>query len=1112
MTSTSQPYSCFSLFLGDKKLELYQPIGESGIVNGDELELRPKNYTYAESVAHLKKTREVFGFTSVNPFPVVDAGLTAFPTIESKVLETVPKKPDQKQILKGPNPLAAYEEDFAGATAKNSQYTCGIDLASKILPCVEALQLSQWNPVPAPLLLRGDLCYLYLVTLEKKTFHITSARNGFFVCNSSSDKFDPTPRKINGKYHEHASLISLIRSLSPLANKQLNQNEAYVKTLNRLALVDATNSFLSTPWLVSDKKNYGWGPDSARSQTALENGSSARDWNQDLQTMREQPNPDENGDITVQERILRERMLNKLSFDFSEASLKGAINIAHGNVEPLNPEDPESSYIYLQDGIFYFFATDGVGSFTDEGGNAAARYSAGKDLAAINVANGWDLPGLNTLWTVIVDYLGRRIVCQSPVPGIFSESASDESQIAYGSMDNRQSVVADKEYETLMQKIADQCHLKRHKSYGSDGSSAELVVSAETKGLTGTDGRKYIFDLYRTTPLDILFTEQNFSINEADSYPHAISTLRPEAINSWFLEKVRELRAERSKKAEAANSAKEGEAESTKTQEELAAEAEEIVSEVSKSCRFNPDVGAKDEALVPKEDLEQFKADQADVRAVCAYVQETLIPALVSDILTGAASVPLDGALLTSVLHSRGINMRYIGLVHKIASNHGALLESFVNLLEQEAVSRSVKHLLSSSILITRPEDITAEIVSVLNNLFTGNEEIRAQVKHEVKKRFRLDLDDLFWARNKNFVSLFREISLKSGLQWKNKKVDFAIASPLSVDDLVNIAPIVRATTFRSKLAQDAYEAGRMYVREGNNETALQLVSESLNIYEQVYGVIHPEVARAYINAAMFYKDFEDYSTACDLCRRSVIISERTLGLDSGETIFAYMNLSLFEFYRGNCLGGLEILQKVLTYFYLFVGQQSNPHLMTIIGNIGAMFQSLDQNESAVKWFELNLKNALSVYGKNIVPTDSLSSSETAPKDYQVSCSLQLGSAYYQVAKALIGTKDYHEASRNMQLAHNIFNAAYGPENENTIDCKKWLKSLVEAAVSVAKMQRAHPQLAKMAQQAPPSSKEESKSSKKEISGSLGDRDINELVNYINGTSSSKNKKKKSKK
>lgn len=1109
MTSISQPYSCFSLFLGDKELELYQPIAESGIVDGDELELRPKNYTYAESVAHLKRAREVFGFTSVNPFPVVDAGLAVFPNIESKVLESVPKKPDQKQTLKGPNPLAAYEEDFASATVKNSQYTSGIDLASKILPCVDALQLSQWNPVPAPLQLRGDLYYLYLVTLEKKTFHITSARKGFFVCNSSSDKFDPSPRKINGKYHEHASLISLVRSLSPLANKQLNQNETYVKTLNRLALVNATNSFLSTPWLVSDKKNYGWGPDSARSQTALESGSSARDWNQDLQTMREQPNPDENGDITVQERILRERMLNKLSFDFSEASLKGAINIAHGNIEPLNPEDPLDSYIFLQDGIFYFFASDGVGSFTEEGGDAAARYSAGKDLAAINVANGWDLPGVNTLWTVIVDYLGRRIVCQSPVPGIFSESASNESQIAYGSMDNRNSVVAEKDYEVLMQKIADQCHLKRHKSYGADGSDAELVVSAETKGLTGTDGRKYIFDLYRTTPLDILFTEQNFKTGDSDSYPHAISTLRPEAINSWFMEKIRELRAERTKKSADTKD----ETEPEKTQEELAAEAEEIFSEVSKSCRFNPDVGAKDEALVPEKDLERFRADQAEVRVVCSYVQETLIPGLVSDILNGVASVPLDGALLTSVLHSRGINMRYIGLVHKVASNHGALLESFIDLLEQEAVSRSVKHLLNSSILGAQPEDLTAQVVSFLNKLFTGNEEVRAQVKHEVRKRFRFNLNDLFWARNKNFVSLFRDISLKSGLQWKNKKIDFSVADPISADDLVNIAPIVRATTFRSKLAQDANEAGRMYIREGNNETALQLVSESLNIYEQVYGVIHPEVARAYINAAMFYKDFEDYATACDLCRRSVIISERTLGLDSGETIFAYMNWSLFEFYRGNCLGGLEILQKVLKYSYLFVGQQSNPHLMTIIGNIGAMFQSLDQNESAVKWFELNLKNALAVYGKDIVPTDGTTSSGSTAKDYQISCSFQLGSAYYQVAKALIGTKDYHEASRNMQLAHNIFNAAYGSENENTIDCKNWLKSLVEAAVSVAKMQRAHPQLAKMAQQAPVVAKEGTKASKKEVPGSFGDRDINELVNYINGTGSAKNqKKKKSKK
>ena len=51
---------------------------------------------------------------------------------------------------------------------------------------------------------------------------------------------------------------------------------------------------------------------------------------------------------------------------------------------------------------------------------------------------------------------------------------------------------------------------------------------------------------------------------------------------------------------------------------------------------------------------------------------------------------------------------------------------------------------------------------------------------------------------------------------------------------------------------------------------------------------------------------------ACELARKAVIVSERTLGLDNQETILNYLNWALFEHGNGNTKGALAFILHVL--------------------------------------------------------------------------------------------------------------------------------------------------------------------------------------------------------
>ncbi|KAM3070229.1 Intracellular distribution of mitochondria [Clarireedia jacksonii] len=1028
---------------------------------------------------------------------------------------------------------------------------------------VKSISVSPWNPPPYHLRQKGHLLYLQVTTNEGEQFQITSHVSGFYVNKSSNAKFDPFP-KAAPKAHSAHSLLALLGDLSPSFEASFKSLQEYNNLKDPLATFQITNATPSNPWIVPAASTplVVHQADITRTQenyliAGIENSETLRDWNEEFQSTRELPKD------TVQDRVFRERLTSKLFADYNEAAARGAILVARGEIAPLNPTEGKDAQIFVYNNVFFSFGADGVGTFASEGGDEAARAAVGKDVMGVRMVNQLDIDGLFTPGTVVVDYLGKRIVGQSIVPGIFKQRDPGENQIDYGAVDGKDVVASDEKFVPVFEKLSKALKVKKHAVWDKDGKRHDLEGSIETKGLLGTDGRKYVLDLYRVTPLDIAWMdecgtaidspEQTNGASES-AYPHRMTVMRPELVESYWKVKRREwINAELEKKrqaqkattanadekvgessADASTSEKEevtkddankeegNKEEGKKGEESKDEESKELVnqeSEVSKPAapeQEKIDISDFDFALNPdafsgqqpqtEEEKSELANDEQQVRLACEFLRKTVLPELVNDLKEGDVGFPMDGQSLSRLLHKRGINIRYMGLVASLAE--GKRLEALRTLAIQEMVARAFKHV-AGAYLRYLPIPLTSSCVAHLLNCLLGSdlnaspkadideamsalypeadlkfqevtpESLRQDIEAQVKQRFRYTLDST-WAANIKHLQLLREVSLKLGIQLEMKTYHFTkqsladanaalpttngtakdaatngqstsskkkkknaresspasnasvnSASPVTFtpDNVLNMVPVIKEASPRSSLAEEALEAGRISLLQDQKKLGQELLLESLSLHEQIYGILHPEVARVYNSLSMLYYQLEEKEAAIELARKAVIVSERTLGVDNAETLLNYLNLGLIAHACGETKLALTYIKHALDLWRVVYGP-NHPDSITTINNAAVMLQHLKEYHDSRMWFEASLKICEEVFGKH---------------------SINAATLLFQLAQALALDQDSKSAVNRMRESYNIFLNELGAEDKNTKEAEKWLEQLTQNAVSIAK-------------------------------------------------------------
>ncbi|KAI0402584.1 clustered mitochondria-domain-containing protein [Xylaria palmicola] len=1078
-------YSCFHFeFEGERINDFVQISDVKGLGPEAEIRLVEDPYTEKEARIHVIRVRDLVGAAGdrTDTLHGVLPGASLFDSVtaEAKDVDNVQASAYDFEAPAKISTMLPREEESAPKTVKS-------------------VSLSPWNPPPYHLRQKGHLLYLLVSTNEGEQYQITSHVGGFYVNKSSNSKFDPSPRAAPKACSTH-SLLTLLGQISPSFSASFEELLQFNNGKEPLATFQMTNAIPAAPWLVPSHSSplCAHSSDITRTQegyliAGVDNTDTLRDWNEEFQAARELPKE------TVQDRVFRERFISKLFADSTDAAARGAILVARGEVTPLNPTEGRDAQIFVYNNVFFSFGADGVGTFTSEGGDDAARVATGKDVNGVRIVNQLDIDGLYSPATVVVDYLGKRIVGQTVVPGIFKQREPGENSIDYGAVEGKDVVAADERFAAPFEKLSQALRVKKHPVWDKDGKRFDLEASVETKGLMGTDGRKYVLDLYRITPLDVLWLEENEKTEgDGQGYPHRMTVLRPELVETlrtlkwteWVNTEIARIK-EKSAKEKSDNK---DDDESKEQNDGADAEMEEKIDGSNFSFSLNPDAFS---GQVPQTDEEkaELAADEEEVRNACKHLRDVAVPGFVNDIKSSDLPFPMDGSSLAKMMHKRGINMRYLGNIVSLCE--GPRLLRLRDLCLQEVISRSFKHV-AGKYLRYLPMPLTATCIAHLLNCLLGSafnsnpvadideslkslypeadltfggltpESLRKEIGAEAARRFKVTLD-ADWHTGIKYLQLLREISLKLGLQLqakdfqftgepsntpekaneqtngdaektKKKKKKARDGSPASVtsvapqstftaDDIVNIVPIVKDSAPKSSISEEALEGGRHSIIQGNRKIGQELLLESLTLHEQIYGILHSEVARAYSSLAQIYYQLEEKEAAVDLARKAVIVSERTIGVDSAETLLYYLNLGLYVHGLGDSKTALVYVKHALDLWKVIYGSD-HPDSITTLNNAAVMLQHMQAYHESRIWFE----QALAVCERVIGPQ-----------------SLQAASLLFQLAQALALDNESKAALGKMRDCYNIFLHELGPENNNTKEAETWLEQLTQNAVAIAK-------------------------------------------------------------
>ncbi|KAI9895764.1 hypothetical protein PsorP6_018943 [Peronosclerospora sorghi] len=1046
---------------------------------------------------------------------------------EAEQAEMTTKGKNQKKKKKGKKNQAKSKQQKAEASRQKEQELQPDADDAKLPSCIQSIVFSGYNPPPGPRKLAGDLLYLEVVVVDDPMrYHITAHVNGFFVNQSTATKFDPRSRT-TAAAEEHR-LSDLLIKVSPKFKESyatlLGKAALLAKGgLSSIGWIVAAGSNLGgkLPWntpVSSAATEHTYDLNRAEDELCASYGMDERgvlrDWNEEYQCCRELPTE------SLKEEIVRARVMYKIVTEFVEASTQGAVAIVEGNIPPINPMDDKSAYVYVFNNIFFSVSIDGKSTKDAAGGEENTYSAANRDLQGVKAFNEADVRGLHTLATTVVDYLGVRVIAQSLIPGILMGDAA--SKLVYGSVDHGKTIAATDKMHKLMLQAGTKLHIaersikplgkneenlasgKENEALGvtpvSDGEAsadvATICGAVEAKGIQGSDGRLYVLDLVRITPKDWTFykkcdADKNETVNVAPEEDGLCFTrndhgytaiLRPELVqlySLWKQNQARRANREAAKTAKEAKTTEEGQQKQEdgsetksakrdgsppKEEAEESEHTEEEEQDVIPPLLLNPNVFMDYAGSI---DAEQLKADELVAKDAADYLQRIVIPAFVADVRRGAIA-PADGYALTQLMHSCGINMRYLGRLASLAKKLeaiGGISKYLLEMLEVEMISRGAKHILAD--VLNSDDSIRAApgsaIVKLLNGILglapdnatnesndaavtsTSLEPITlwARIDKEIKARFDYTLtlwgplgkesnseDAVFPLSRVNKTVMLRRLCQRLGLRVKSRNYKFSSVSPISLDDITGVAPTVKTSLPAHPFARakKLLERGRLHLSQGALSSAYEFLQEASSLLFQVCGAAHEDAALCSSSLATVLYHAGDVTGAIAQQQRALALYTQLQGIDYHDTAFAHANLALFLHANAQTDLAVPHIRRAI-YLLEFCCGPHFPEISSLYFKMGMMCQDVGQISLALMCHRESLRRG----------------------EFD---RVQAANTLHQMALACGLAGGYREALAYEKKVYSLYKEAFGEKDSRVIESAKFMTKFTEKAVEGAKDRR----------------------------------------------------------
>ncbi|EQB78318.1 Putative eukaryotic translation initiation factor 3 subunit (eIF-3) isoform 2-like protein [Camelus ferus] len=430
------------------------------------------------------------------------------------------------------------------------------------------------------------------------------------------------------------------------------------------------------------------------------------------------------------------------------------------------------------------------------------------------------------------------------------------------------------------------------------------------------------------------------------------------------------------------------------------------ISSTAFDVRFNPDIFSPGEWSSWLPVLEEVRDQKQLLKDAAAFLLSCQIPGLVKDCADHAV-LPMDGATLAEVMRQRGINMRYLGKVLDLVLRSPARdqLDHIYKIGIGELITRSAKHIFKTYLQGVELSGLSAAISHFLNCFLSSYPNPVAHLPADElvsKKRNRRRrnrppgaTDNTAWAvmtpqelwknicqEAKNYfdfslecetvdqavetyglqkITLLREISLKTGIQilLKEYSFDSRHKPAFTEEDVLNIFPVVKHVNPKASDAFHFFQSGQAKVQQGFLKEGCELISEALNLFNNVYGAMHVEICACLRLLARLHYIMGDYAEALSNQQKAVLMSERVMGIEHPNTIQEYMHLALYCFASSQLSTALSLLYRA-RYLMLLVFGEDHPEMALLDNNIGLVLHGVMEYDLSLRFLE----NALAVSTK----------------------------------------------------------------------------------------------------------------------------------------------------
>merc|ERR1712002_352482 len=299
-----------------------------------------------------------------------------------------------------------------------------------------------------------------------------------------------------------------------------------------------------------------------------------------------------------------------------------------------------------------------------------------------------------------------------------------------------------------------------------------------------------------------------------------------------------------------------------------------------------------------------------------------------------------------------------------------------------------------------------------------------AQIKSEAKSYFDWNLpvdniDAFVDMINLNKLTLLRSFCQKTGVQilLREYQLDNKTVQAFSEEDIVNMYPIVKHINPRATDAYNFYTTGQSKIQQGFLKDGYELISEALNLLNNVYGAMHPEIAQCLRMLARLNYIMGDHVEAMSCQQKAVLMSERVNGIDHPYTITEYTHLALYCFANTQVSTALKLLYRA-RYLALLVTGENHPEVALIDSNIGLILHAVGEYDLSLKFLDKALKVAVS---------------------------------YHLVARTQSCMGDFRSALTNEKETFTIYKTQLGEEHDKTKESGECLRHLTQQAVVLQK-------------------------------------------------------------